>query len=405
MAKKQSPKKGLSDRATSKDNELRKIVPKKKGVKKYKLKANKGLGLYIRIKSFLWQKFKDEFKGIDYSSKNSLFLSVTHQVYLDCKGLDCSDDDLTLKYRRVKKKLKEVEYPLDPNVSLGLYVRIKSLLWKEFGKDFKGIEYRTKGSRFLNVVHDVYLECRVSGSDCTDEVLIRKYIEIIGRIKRPEPFIEPDLYRDTDGHEYWNISTIEFNIFTPYLWIVSPMIISPPKPEFQVSEYLRLKRNEKGEYDINKEVGYDRNFKQWVDWCNYNFRNISSDGDIPYFMFTKPEWNEDLKRWETEIYITDKQGRPDSFGFIPKGGIEVEDLPEVLPDFGVEEEEVKPTKRVKKEKVAPEPKIETESERLLNKKLGYIEEVRMWKELGDEKEMKNAILKLKITNKQIDKLK
>lgn len=401
MAKKQSPKKSLSGRSTPKGNKNRKIVPQKKGLKNRKLSNNKGLGLYISIKSFLWNKFKSEFNSTDYSSKNSFFLEVVHQVYLSCKSKQCSDDDLVIKYRRVKKKLKKVETPLDPNVSLGLYVRIKNLLWKTHKSDFKGVDYRTKGSKFLEAVHSVYLECRVTGSDCTDEVLLDKYEQIISRSKRPEPFIEPDLYRDTDGHEFWTIDTVEFPVFEPYLWIVSPMIISPPHSEFQISEYLRLKKNARGEYDINKEIGYDRSFKQWVDWCNYHYRGVPSDGDVPCWMFTKPEWNDDLKRWETEIFITDRDGKPDSFGYVPKGAEPIEDLPEKLPDFGIEEEDPEKKPRQKTTRA----KVETESERLLNKKLGYIEEIKLWKQLGEIEEMKNAMKKLKITNKQIDKLK
>jgi hypothetical protein len=270
-------------------------------------------------------------------------------------------------------------------------------LWSKFKQDYNGNDYRSSGGQFLKIVHDVYNECKVSGQDCSDEVLISKYNAILNNEKRPEPFISPDLYQETDEHEYWSIANVEFEAFPPYLWIKSQMIASPPY-EFQVSDYVNMKRDKDGNYKISKKSGYDNEFKDWVDWCNYNFKDVGSDGYIPYWMFTKPEWNDEKKRWETEIYIVDSQGKPDSFGYTPIGGEPKADLPPTLIPPTILPE---PTKEVPQEKPASQ---ESNSQKLLNKKLGYIEEIKMWKEIGDEKEMKNAILKLKIVNKQIEKL-
>jgi len=378
--------------STHKKKTLRKSTKKK-------AKNKNGLILYNRVKSLLWRDIKHEYKKGDYNNKESSFSNITYGVYLDCKKAKrrCTDKVIRDNYKIIKAKSSK---KLDKNRGLGLYIRIKSLLWKEYKSNYKGIEWRTKNSKFLKITHQVYAECKTSGADCPDKVIFAKYKEIKGHLKRPDPFIDPDLYADTDGHQYWSISTVEFELFAPYLWIVSPMMLSTPS-EFQVSNYLSMKRDKFGAYKINKREGYDSEFKDWVDWCNVNFHNSASGDDIPHWMFTKPKWNNDNERWETTIYITDRDGVPNSFGYIPSGGEAVKDLPKELDVFKT------PTEGIEKKegKGERENPIETESDRLMNKKIGYIKEIEMWHKIGMTEKRDNTIKKLEITNKQIEKLK
>ena len=307
-----------------------------------------------------------------------------------------------------KKKTVSKKITLDKNRGLGLYIRVKSLLWKEYKSDYKGIDYRQKDSHFLNIVHKVYSECKTSGADCPDNVLITKYQQIVGHLKRPEPFIDPELYQSTDDHEYWNIFNVEFEVFEPYLWVKSPMILSPPS-EFQVADYLRLVRADKEgkNYKIDKRTGYEKEFKQWVDWCNVTFQDVDSDGEIPYFMFTKPEWNNTLKRWETEIFITDRTGHPNNFGYVPEGGKPLTDLPPILtpPIKEVEPEKPKKPKEPKRPQISKEgQKKVDEMSLLILKKESQQKDVIFWKNIGNEKELDLAIKRLKITLLRIDKL-
>lgn len=310
-----------------------------------------------------------------------------------------------------KKTLKKNKFHLNKNRGLGLYIRVKSLLWREYKKDYKGLDYVDKNSHFLRVVHKVYEECKTSGADCPDNVLTTKYQQIVGHLKRPEPFIDPELYGSTDDNEYWNIFNVEFELFEPYLWVKSPMILSPPS-EFLISDYLKMVRAGKDgkTYKISKIDGYEKEFKQWVDWCNVAFQDVDSDGNIPYFIFSKPEWNEDLKRWETEIYICDREGKPNSFGYIPQGGSPVKDLPKTL----IKKPTVSKPKEEKPEEEKPEvskPKVSKKGQEyidkislLILKKESQQKDVVFWKGIGDDKELDTAIKRLKITQLMIDKL-
>lgn len=307
------------------------------------------------------------------------------------------------------------------NRGLSLYIRVRSVLWTNFKKEYKGVEYSSSGSPFLKVVGQVYRECRSKGKGCPENVIIEKYQEIVGGEKRFEPFIDDELYGQ--ANPYWEINNINWSDFEPYLWVISPMIIPSPH-EFQVSDYLGVSGVVKkdGKEKSITEDGFDKYFKQWVDFCNEQARaeNKGSRGDIPYWVMTKPKWNTKKKRWESNIYIIsagseyDRESladqsefegwKTDSYGFVPKGDVEEPKAPKkVVPPS------VKKKKAPSKKKKAPIKKKtiakESSSQILLNEKLGYIEEIKMWKEIGDKKEMADAVAKLKAVNKKISNLK
>src|SRR3972149_2766022 len=325
-----------------------------------------------------------------------------------------------------KKTIKKVG--LNPNKGLGLYVRIKSLLWNRFKQDYRGIDYKNKESQFLFVVHGVYEQCKTLEGNCSDDFLISKYKEVL---RRPQPHLPPDLYTNKGGevHRYWDIKDIEFELFEPYLYVTSPMISSPPSGFF-ISDYVSSTGD--------KSDGYQSFFKQWIDWCNNEFSGVGSEyyipyDYIPYFVFTPPEWNEESSRWETEVLITDLNDVIKDFGYTPLGGTKFVSTPKetptspILPTDVTEEytEVPAPKQEIVEQKETESQRKLNESQRLvnesqilanesqilanksqvlLNKRLGYIEEIKMWKEIGEKEKMKNAILKLEITIKQIEAL-
>ena len=93
-------------------------------------------------------------------------------------------------------------------------------------------------------------------------------------------------------------------------------MIIPPPSEFRVTSYYST--------DGDTTKGYNKYFKEWVDWCNMIYRGqfgagFDSEEVEIHFIFTKPKYNEEKKRWETEILIVTPSGEIDSFGFEPKG--------------------------------------------------------------------------------------
>ena len=173
------------------------------------------------------------------------------------KGVKKNSKKVKISSRKKSVSKKKVSTPspnkgkkLNPNKGLGLYIRLKTLLWREYKQDWNGLDYRSKNSNFLSVVHDVYEECKFWGADCTDEVLTNKYQEIIGHLKRPEPQLPLSL--TVEPSPYWEIKSVEFELFEPYLWVKSPMIM-PSSEGFKVSDYLDSK--------MNKYEGYQKYFK------------------------------------------------------------------------------------------------------------------------------------------------
>jgi len=331
-----------------------------------------------------------------------------------------------------KKPTKGKSTPKKINKGLNLYVHTRSVLWKHFGKDYKGTDYNTKGSEFLTVAGQVYRECRSAnarGVECTDEIIIQNYNEIASGEQRFEPFVDDELYGQ--AQPYWEINSISWDSFEPYLWIISPMILPSPH-EFQVSDYLGV--------DGDRSKGYSKYFSQWVDYNNEQ-EKLRQKGSslVPHYVLTKPTYNKQKKRWEVYIYIisagseqsrTDENGvqlddfqgwETDNYGFIPKGDIEEPKAPKKVTPPSVKKKKAAPKKKTptKQKKVSPkakkQEKKETESQRHkrvtnrteeLKEQANLLREsVKFYKEIGDTKEMKKELVDYKKIMTQIKNLK
>jgi len=346
------------------------------------------------------------------------------------RGKVIKGDGVNKSKTPTKKPSSKKSTPKKINKGLSLYIHTRSILWSKFGKDYNGKDYSTKGSEFLKVSGQVYRECRSRGSECTDEVLIEKYQEIVGGEQRFEPFVDDELYGQ--AQPYWEINDISWISFEPYLWVISPMIIPSPH-EFQVSDYLAV--------GGDRSKGYAKFFRQWVDFNNEQekLRRRGSKGDIPHFVLTKPAYNKTKKRWEVFIYIIsagseqarlDEQGQQlesfegwetDNYGFIPKGDIEEPIAPKKVTPPSVKKKEEKkkaPTKKKTPTKKAPikkEAPKETEAQRHRRvsnreKELKVIlseirENIKLYKEIGEKKRMLDELKELDRVMQQIKNLK
>ena len=187
-------------------------------------------------------------------------------------------------------------------------------------------------------------------------------------------------------------------LVSPYLWVVSPMIIAEPA-EFMIGDYVKSEYNPVSErYQLTKRSGYLVEFKDWIDWCNAQFRGLSYD-DIPYFIFSKPEWNKKTFRWETELFITDKTGKVDSFGYVPEGGKPVEYLPkkkEVVPDVEeiTEEPEAKPVPKEDNKELELEKQKEKTAKAETERMKTQLELIKEYKALGLSKDEIKKLLGL-----------
>lgn len=190
--------------------------------------------------------------------------------------------------------------------------RIRSLIWREYGLDYNSYY----DPEFLKIIKAVYLECKSRDSECSETEILIIYDEVKENPKREFPKISEDLYGEDGQMPYYDLAYQDFTEYPSYLWIVSPMILPPPS-EFIVSTYYD------GEGNMDK--GYRKYFKEFIDWCNYATKEAVGTGNIDssdieiFVKFTKPEYNQALQRWQTEIFICNSQGIRFSFGFEPKG--------------------------------------------------------------------------------------
>ena len=107
---------------------------------------------------------------------------------------------------------------------------IRALLWKTHKSDFKGYF----DPEFIRKVNAVYYDCKASGGECTDEFIFEHYNIVKEDERRPYPEISKNLYEFEQI--YYEIKDVEFQAMPPYLWILSPMIITDPS-EFIVPNY------------------------------------------------------------------------------------------------------------------------------------------------------------------------
>lgn len=310
--------------------------------------------------------------------------------------------------------------------------RIRSLIWREYGLDYKSYY----DPEFLKIIKAVYLECKSRDSECSETEIILIYEDIQENPQRDFPKISEDLYGENGQMPYYDLAYEEFTQYPSYLWIVSPMILPPPS-EFVVASYYD------GEGNMDK--GYRKYFKEFIDWCNYATKeavgnsNIDSS-DIEIFVkFTKPEYNQALQRWQTEIFICNSQGIRFSFGFEPKGRmydhtvqleyieptllnpeqlevrkVATKKLDSALEGLlskyeNIEKEKSQPKAKKAVKKAAPKkaktkeakvvkltPKIDKEKElKTLTKiKKELTSAIKLYKEIGDDKRMKKSLKEL-----------
>lgn len=269
-----------------------------------------------------------------------------------------------------KPKIKEPEHKTRKGAgfSSNNFNSIRALLWRNHKADFKGYF----DPDFIRIVQEIYNDCKALGVTCTDDVILEKYGELQTDDKRPQPIIDAELL---EPQIYFQIKDVQFAEFEPYLWIVSPMIIAPPS-EFRVTSYYTKTG------DTTK--GYNRYFREWVDWCNHATREqFGSEGGTDeieiYFRFMPVEYNAALKRWQTEIVICTPSGQVFDFGFKPTGGgfdeheldeEYIEPTPEQLEQAPTTEEQRKQTEELQKRRKNVELKNQLESlQEKLRKKL------------------------------------
>ncbi len=289
---------------------------------------------------------------------------------------------------------------------------IRALLWREYGLDYKGYS----DEEFINIVKAVYTECKASRRECSDKEIILIFEGIQENPRREEPFMDADLY--TNPRQYYELLSVDFSKLDSYLWITSPMIIPSPS-EFIMADYFynytKLKKQIDADIDsFKKEVkkekkflhlsdkqeikilalankeklnqkeseefselyarwrgsldrGYRRYFKEFVDWSNQVTRDraassiVDSEDVEIYIQFTKPSYNEEKERWETEIFICTADGIRFSFGFEPKGTMRDHDTDEFI------EPKEKPEEKAPEKKKKPEVEL-TPAEKKKRKK-------------------------------------
>jgi len=233
---------------------------------------------------------------------------------------------------------------------------IRSLLWKKHRGDF--ISYFHPS--LFEITREIFNDCKAVGIDCTDEVILEKYSALRLDDKRPKPYVlnyffEPRLY--------YEIKDVPFPTFAPYLYVVSPMILSYPH-EFRITEYYKkIKDATTGREELDIR-GYDKFFSEWVNWCNAAMRNehgndYGSEELEICFKMTEAEYNSEKKRWETFIYICTPMGRIESFGYKPEQGFDKALEPEykipsteILSKEPIEEKEKAKAKRItRKQKI------------------------------------------------------
>ena len=302
------------------------------------------------------------------------------------------------KKRKGQSKPKKTPSKKKKKRKPNLYMRIRSICWRKHKKDFEGKAYKDKDGKFLTIVREVYNDCKSFGADCKKRIILDKYADIESDERRPKPVLASDLTNPKKPKEYYQIKDVEFAVMAPYLWVVSPMIIFPPS-EFKITDYVKA--------DGDTDAGYRKYFKEWVDWCNMVHRERSPDFGSEeieiFFYFTEPEWNKEKKRWETEIMICTSTGEIDSFGFKSEGkGAEHEPQEFEEPKEKPKEKEKKKEEEDKEKK--KEDAIDRKLDRLLKIKKDKMEEIKMWKEIGEKEELKEAIKELKAIKKQIKDL-
>jgi hypothetical protein len=281
-----------------------KKLPQKKKIKKNS--SNQVIPTYNYIRLLLWKNHKKDFK----SYFDSDFLNVVKDIYYQCKDFKkCTDKVVLKRYTKSKKNKKQSGFYGNKNN----FTYIRSIIWRNHKSDFKSYF----DDELFSIVKEIFNDCKAAGTSCTEEIILYKYKELISNRKRPKPFI---LSYFLEPRYYYEIKDVPFQALAPYLYVVSTMIIPFPH-EFIITDYFKKIQSDKGsQIEI---IGYNKYFSQWVNWCNAAMRNehgneYGSEELEICFKMTDAEYNEDKKRWETNIYICTPSGKIESFGYKPE---------------------------------------------------------------------------------------
>lgn len=256
------------------------------------------------------------------------------------------------------KKTKKIVKPAAQKVggfSRNNFNYIRSLIWQNYKGDFTSYF----DPSLIRVVKEIFNDCKAAGITCSEKVIKEKYEQLKSDDKRPKPYILPYFI---EPKVYYEIKDVPFPTLAPYLYVVSPMILSYPH-EFRITDYYKKTLDSSGR-ELLDIKGYDKYFADWVNWCNTSMRtehgnDYDSEELEICFKMTDAEYNQDKKRWETYIYICTPSGRIDSFGYKPEHGFIKDEEPEyripsteVLTEEPIQEKEESKIKRItRKQKI------------------------------------------------------
>jgi hypothetical protein len=347
------------------------------------------------------------------------------------------------KYYKKKKKKKKSVHSNKGFGSNSSYNRVRALLWKTHKDDFASyrdfisnrVDEEGKKIQGTSIVSQVYSECK--SIQCTDDDILTIYKQFGAQERGEMPVLPSDYY---EPRPYYQLLTEDlWDGIEHRIWIFSPMLLPPPATFLGVlGEDKCVDKNgkpldkplkdcdpKKGERIIN---GKKTLFTPFVNYCNqFQQQGIYTTSDtVPHIKFIgksedepDPYWNEELNRWEVQIVPCNPpppldNGEINDFDFDPDelDHIIPEDYEPVEPSEVVEEvEEPKDLDKVKADEIKKTAELEraeisksAKQERLIKKKADIREDIKLYKDIGDKKEMAKAVKKLKEVTKQIDKL-
>lgn len=312
------------------------------------------------------------------------------------------------------------------NTRVNQYIRIRSLIWQKRKEQYESYF----DPALLNISRRVNDECKTAGTDCDDDLILTFHDEWAeGGSQFPIPFINPVLLYPQPYYEIKSVA--DFAIESANIYFYSPMLIAPPSG-FRSLDYAAYTTDD-GVRRLSLDRGYQRYWKEWVDWVNAVYRELevddSEDIDV-YFKLLAPEWDEERKMWIVLVVSCTPDGRVYDFGFEPTGDgdqstadfIRPEDaaappisttptdvpppqIPTTTPRVVTREEIESEALKKEKEQELVKKRKDADLDRLLKMKADAISEVKLWKELDDKEEYEIAKTRLRSINKDIDKLR
>ncbi len=242
--------------------------------------------------------------------------------------------------KKLPSKKSEPVKGRKPGFASNNFNYIRALIWREYGLDYQSYF----DPELLRISKEVYQKCKQfsvdnNGSNCSDKDILAIFDDVVEEERelgrRPYPEIEENLFSPM---EYYELTNVKFETMPSYLYVSSSMIIPDPSI-FNVTQYY--------DRDGDMSKGYKKYFKEFINWANAVSRSKSGgevdSEDIEIFVrFIKPEYDEEKKRWVTEIIICTSTGERFSFGFVPRGSMGEHDDPDdefiEAPDKGRDEE-------------------------------------------------------------------